>query len=35
MDNKDDLAFLTSSHGLDDIINLHIKGIEKYFNNEN
>ena len=31
MDNKDDLEFLTSSHGLNDIINLHIRGIELYY----
>lgn len=32
MDNKDDLEFLTSSHGLNDIINVHIRGLERYFN---
>ena len=31
MDNKDDLAFLTSDHGLNDIINVHVKGLEKYY----
>jgi hypothetical protein len=31
MDNKEDLKFLTSSNGLNDIINVHIKGLDNYY----
>ena len=31
MDNLDNYEFLISSNGLNDIINVHIKGIENYY----
>ena len=32
MDNKQDVNYLMSSQGLNDIIALHIKGIQNYYN---
>jgi N-acetylmuramoyl-L-alanine amidase len=35
MDNKSDLEILKSEEGIQKLLNIHINGINKYFDNKN